>query len=101
MWPSLPLAAWRDTCETLHRYAQIVGKIQLETTPLVCHFWNIAFDVTARGLRTAPMPYQGRTFEMEFDLVEHALVTRTSDGQHRRLPLRPQSVADFYAEVMA
>jgi hypothetical protein len=100
-WPPLPLAGWRDTCETLHRYAQIVGKIQLAATPRICHWWNVALDVTPRGLGTAALRHQGRSFEMEFDLVEHALVVRTSDGQHRRLPLRPLAVADFYAEVMA
>jgi hypothetical protein len=101
MWPELELASWRDTCETLHRYTQIVGKIQLATTPRLCHWWNVALAVTPRGLSTAALHQGGRTFEMEFDLVEHALITRTGDGQHRKLPLRPQSVADFYAEVMA
>src|SRR5437867_1797201 len=100
-WPPLPLAGWRDTCETLHRYAQIVGKIQLATTPRVCHFWNVALSVTPRGFGTPAMPYQGRTFEMNFDFVEHALITRTSDGQQRKLPLQPRAVADFHADVMA
>jgi hypothetical protein len=27
--PLLPLEAWEDTKETLHRYAQVVGKIRL------------------------------------------------------------------------
>jgi hypothetical protein len=100
-WPSLSFAEWRDTCETLHRYAQIVGKVQLATTPRVCHFWNVALDVTARGLATSTMPYEGRTFQMELDFVAHALVTRSSDGGHRTLALRPRDVADFYAAVMA
>src|SRR5215468_10017037 len=100
-WPALPLRSWRDTCETLHRYTQIVDKIQLETTPLVCHFWNVALNVTSRGLATAAMPHQGRTFAMEFDLVDHALNIESSDGTRRTLPLVPRAVAAFYAEVMA
>ena len=49
-WPPLPLAAWRDTLETLHRHAQVVGKIQLALTPVVNHFWNVTLRVSARGL---------------------------------------------------
>ncbi len=26
-WPELPTAAWRETCETLQLWTQIVGKI--------------------------------------------------------------------------
>ena len=37
---------------------------------------------------------------MEFDFIDHQLVIRTSDGDHRLLPLRPRSVAEFYADVM-
>jgi len=25
-WPVLPFEAWRDTCQTLHLWTQIVGK---------------------------------------------------------------------------
>ena len=28
-WPELPLAAWRETYETLHLWTQIIGKIRL------------------------------------------------------------------------
>jgi hypothetical protein len=101
LWPPLPLAEWRNTCETLHRYAQIVGKIQLALTPLVNHWWNVPFELTARGLATSAMPYAGQRLQIEFDLVDHALVASTSDGQRRVLPLRPRAVADFYADVMA
>jgi hypothetical protein len=32
-WPELPYAAWADTCNTLHLWTQIVGKIRLASTP--------------------------------------------------------------------
>src|SRR5215475_11434718 len=60
-WPSLPLDAWLPTRETLHRYTQIVGKVQLALTPMVNHFWNVALRVTARGLSTSALRYAGRT----------------------------------------
>lgn len=100
-WPALPLEAWLPTKETLHRYAQIVGKIQLGLTPFVNHYWNVALRVTARGLATTMLRYEGRSFDIELDLVEHRLVIRTSDKQERSFELRPLAVADFYRDVLA
>jgi hypothetical protein len=39
--------------------------------------------------------------EMEFDLIEHRLVLRTTDGQRAEVGLEPQSVARFYEATMA
>ena len=100
-WPALPLEAWRATKETLHRYAQIVGKVQLALTPLVNHFWNVTLRVTARGLATPALRCDGRTFEIELDLVEHRVIVRTSDGAIRARELTPLPVADFYRQLMA
>jgi hypothetical protein len=100
-WPALPLDAWRDTRETLHRWMQIVGKIQLELTPLVNHWWNVTFLVTTRGLRTQLMQCDTRSLEMEFDFLAHVLRMRTSDGGERTINLEPKSVARFFAEVSA
>ena len=36
--PPLPLGAWEDTKETLHRYAQVVGKIRLASAPFKNHW---------------------------------------------------------------
>jgi Family of unknown function (DUF5996) len=99
-WPPLPLDDWRDTRDTLQMWTQIVGKICLALTPRVNHFWNIALQVTSRGLMTPPLPYQGRTFTMTFDLLEHALVIDTADGARQSVPLRPETVADFYQRLM-
>lgn len=99
-WPSLPLAAWKDTYATVHLWTQIVGKVRLAKTPWVNHSWHTTLYVTARGLSTSPIPYTPRTFEIEFDFIGHQLQIRSSDGGERSLPLRPQSVATFYALVM-
>jgi hypothetical protein len=50
LWPDLPLAAWSDTCETLHRWTQIAGKTRLKLTPLINHWWNVTFYAHSRGL---------------------------------------------------
>jgi len=83
-------------------WTQVVGKIRLRQTPLVNHWWNVPLYVSARGLTTSPMPYRdGRVFEIEFDFIDHQLLIKCSDGSTTRLALCPQSVADFYAEVMS
>ena len=100
-WPALPLGEWSDTCETLHRWTQVVGKVRMALTPLVNHWWNVTLYVTSRGLTTSPIPYGGRTFEIAFDFLDHQLSIETSDGAREQLALRPMSVAAFHAEVMS
>ena len=95
-WPDLPLAAWRDTFATLHLWTQIVGKIRLARTTWLNHSWHATLYVTSRGLTTSPIPYESRTFELEFDFTAHRLELRSSDGRRDEVPLRPQTVAVFY-----
>jgi Family of unknown function (DUF5996) len=99
-WPALILEEWQDTLATLHMWTQIVGKIRLELTPLVNHWWNAPLYVSARGLTTSPMAYQDRIFEIEFDFIDHKLRIDCSDGAATTLELHPQSVADFYQRLM-
>ncbi len=99
--PALPFESWKDTQATLHMWTQIVGKVRLELCPLVNHWWNVPLYVTARGLTTSPMPYGDRICEVCFDFIAHKLLIDASDGQHRELALRPQSVAEFYRSFMA
>jgi hypothetical protein len=100
-WPELPYAAWRATSETLQLWTQIVGKIRLARTPWLNHSWHVALYVTARGLTTSPIPDGARSFQIDFDFIDHSLQISTSDGRQRQLPLVAQSVAAFYSAVMA
>src|SRR5438874_5848897 len=100
-WPELILEEWQDTLATVHMWTQIVGKIRMKLTPLVNHWWNVTLYVSARGLATSPMPYENRIFEIEFDFIDHKLRIDCSDGALTTLDLRPQSVADFYEELMS
>ena len=100
-WPPLPFAAWRDTCATLHLWTQIVGKIRLAQTPWVNHSWHVALYLTARGLTTSPIPCGERSFQIDFDFIEHRLLIQTGDGASRTLRLAPRSVADFHRELFA
>ena len=99
-WPELPWAAWRASAETLQLWTQIVGKIRLSKTPWLNHSWHVVLYVTPRGLTTSPIPDGERSFEIAFDFIDHVLDIKTSEGAHRQLPLRPQSVASFYAELL-
>jgi hypothetical protein len=103
--PALPLDSWKDTLATLHMWTQIVGKVRLRLCPLVNHWWNVPFYLTARGLTTSAMPYpQGTvlvTVEVRFDFIAHQLVIETSEGRIETIALQPQSVAEFYQKFMA
>jgi Family of unknown function (DUF5996) len=100
VWPSLPLKDWQDTLATLHMWTQIVGHVSLAQTPLVNHWWNTTLYLTSRGLTTSPIPYDLRTFQIDFDFIDHRLVVNTSDGLTKSLEMEPRSVAAFYAEFM-
>jgi len=101
-WPSIPLASWLDTRDTLHLYTQVVGKIRLANEPISNHWWNSTLYVTARGLTTSVMPHPiGPAFQIDFDFIDHRLDITTVDGSSRTLRLEDRSVAEFHAEVMA
>ena len=99
-WPSLRVADWTATRDTLHMWTQIVGKIRMAHAPLVNHWWQVTLHVSPRGLTTSTVPHRSGAFEIEFDLVDHRLVIRTSGGGQRSLPLRPMPVAEFYRHVL-
>jgi hypothetical protein len=101
IWPSLPLEEWWETRDTLHRWTQVVGKIRMELTPIINHWWNVPLYVTPRGLTTSTIPYGDRWFDMEFDFLGDALHIRVSDGGARDVPLAPRTVADFHDEVFS
>ncbi len=99
-WPALPFKEWSDTAATLHMWTQIVGKIRLVQTPWTNHSWHVPLYLTARGLRTSPIPYGGTAFEIDFDFLDHQLVIQSIDGARRLIPLEPRSVSDFYGAVL-
>jgi len=99
--PALPFDSWKDTLATLHMWSQIVGKVRLKLCPLVNHWWNVPFYITARGMTTSAMPYEQRNIEVQFDFIEHKMLIETSEGRVVTMVMAPQSVADFYKKFMA
>src|SRR5690242_16716804 len=100
-WPELPTATWRETYATVHLWTQIVGKIRLARSPWLNHSWHVALYVTTSGLTTSPIPDGTRTFQIDFDFIQHQLRISTSDGTARQFALAGHSVAGFYTAVTA
>jgi Family of unknown function (DUF5996) len=97
---ALPYGDWKQTKQTLHLYAQIVGKVKLATTAPRNHWWNVALHLDARGLTTRRLTRGGTSFDLSFDFVDHRLVLRTDDGAGSSFPLEDGlSVAAFDASL--
>ena len=99
-WQPLDLHEWQETQAALQLRTQIVGKTRLVLEPPQNHWWHATLYVTARGLSTSPMPVGANALEIEFDFIAHELIVRRSDGAVRALPLRAQSIAEFYEEYL-
>jgi Family of unknown function (DUF5996) len=99
-WPALPYDEWRETRDTLHMYVQVIGKLRLALSPFEPEWGNVPLYLTARGLSTSPMPVGLRSLDAEFDLLDHVLVLRTSDGDVERRSLGGP-VADFHRDVVS
>jgi hypothetical protein len=100
IWPALPFSEWKQTATTLHMWTQLVGKVRLALSPWTNHSWHVTLYLTARGLTTSPIPFGDRILEIRFDFVSHELRLLTSDGGLKTIPLRAQTVAQFYHAVM-
>src|SRR6185437_5702502 len=98
-WPELNLKEWESTYDAIHLWMQIVGKIKLEFTPYINHWWNVTFLLSATGLTTGIIPAKYNCFEIEFDFVSHWLAVRRDDGRSRFIEFQNGNVADFYFEL--
>src|SRR3712207_4842236 len=98
-FPPVPLSAWAPTKDTLHRFAQIVGKIRLAHGPRRNHWWNVPFHLTGRGITTRPMGTDP-VFAIDFDFTDHRLEIAALTGERRSFALPGLSVAAFYDHVM-
>jgi Family of unknown function (DUF5996) len=99
----LPYEVWEPTKTTLHLWCQIIGKIALRSTALRNHWWNMTFVPRPHGPATRLLRNGGRFFEIELDLLEHAVVVRAHDVREpATFPLYDGlSVAEFFANLKA
>jgi uncharacterized protein DUF5996 len=96
-WPALPLAEWSDTCDTLHLWTQMAGKVKLALSPFQNHFWHVGLTLSPRGLTTGSILIPEGSFSIDFDFLDDRLIVAHSSGRTTTIPLAPQSVAAFYA----
>jgi hypothetical protein len=95
-WPQLDGPGWSDTVASLTLWGQIIGKTRLALCPMMNHWWQVAFYVSARGLTTSPMPFEDRALEVELDFIDHRVVVRGSDGALETMDLCDGPLSAFY-----
>jgi hypothetical protein len=100
LWPALPLNEWQDTYHTLHLWTQVIGKIRMELSPPLNHWWHVSLYVNSRGLTTGPVPFAAGVFEIQFDFKRHLLEISTCEGTPVSRPLKSEPVAAFYSGVL-
>jgi hypothetical protein len=70
-------------------------------TPRQPHWGHAVLEVSSRGITTRTIPYGARPFSIDVDFVDHHLKVIEDGAVAWVLPLRPMSVARFYAALMA
>jgi hypothetical protein len=78
-WPSLPIAEWQDTRDTLILWTQVVGKIRLANTPLI--FYSYAYP-EPEGFPDAPVRPEGASYSKELGefVLPYELVRTSRDA---------------------
>ncbi len=90
-WPALDYGEWRETLDTLHAHAQVLGKLAVALAPPEPELQHAALRLTARGWETAPLPAPDASGALvaALDLRTHEAVVEHSDGRTERNPLVP------------
>jgi hypothetical protein len=100
--PPLPFPDWEPTKETLHLWAQIVGKVKLATAPPKNHWWHVPLYLDVHGLTTRLLHRaDGTPFEIRFDFADHRLVVETPAREESFALVDGLSVATFDRELHA
>jgi len=91
LWPVLPYAEWRQTCETLHAHTQVLGKLAVALAPPEPQLQHAALRLSARGWETPPLPAPdgSGSLVVALDLRAHAAIVEHSDGRAAQVPLAP------------
>jgi len=90
-WRAVSYEQWPETCDTLHAYTQLLGKLAVALAPPEPQLQHAALRLTARGWETAPLPAPdgSGTLVAVIDLHNHEVVVETSNGEVRRVALVP------------
>src|SRR6266513_720172 len=90
-WPPLSYSAWSASCDTLHAYTQVLGKLAVALAPPEPQLQHAALRLTARGWETAPLPAPdgSGSLVVALDLRAHEALVAHSRRETQRLPLAP------------
>jgi hypothetical protein len=106
--PPLPYPDWEPAKETLHLWAQIVGKVKLASSPPKNHWWHVPLYVDVHGLTTRLLHGRndsgskgGTPFEIRFDFALHRLVVETAREEESFPLVEGLSVAAFDEQLHA
>ena len=102
-FPSLTLANWKETRDTLHKYCRIAGSIRESLSAPHPHWWHISLRVTDKGLSTTPIPKDintpGQNFELIFDFMNHHIIIESNFREIKRVKLTGQSLSALCEET--
>src|SRR5512145_2371186 len=94
-FPTLPLAGWQTTRDTIHGYSKVLGRIRRTLTPRRKHWWHASLRVTDSGFTTGEIPapegdhdHRDRDlFEINLDLQQNRLMITTTWGVWWEMPV--------------
>ncbi|MEM1288019.1 MAG: DUF5996 family protein [Pseudomonadota bacterium] len=94
--PPLPYGQWSDTKDTLHLFLQMIGKVRMKAHPKLNHWWHVTLYPDTRGLTTGRIPFEGRSFQIDYDMLDHQVRVATNDGRSQSFAASGLTVAAFY-----
>jgi uncharacterized protein DUF5996 len=103
-WPGANYEQWRETCDTLHAHAQVLGKLAVKLAPPEPQLQHAALRLTARGWETAALaaPDGSGSLVALLDLRTHQAVVEHSAGRSVAVPLGPdRPVGEVTQAVLA
>lgn len=68
--------------------------------PWINHSWHVTLYVSPKGFTTGSVPFKNGVFEIEFNLHDHRLEFRTSEGKSESIPLTSGTISSFYTQVL-
>jgi hypothetical protein len=100
VWPDVDVAAWASTKKSFHLYLQMLGKLRVALSPAQPNWMFTALYLSARGITTGFIPWQGTSVEASLDVFSSELIVERSNGASRRVALVPaRTVAEIYAAL--
>lgn len=102
-WSSLNYPDWSETCDTLHAYTQVLGKLAVALAAPEPQLQHAALRLTPRGWETLPLPAPDGSgaFLAGLDLRTHEAFGEHSQGGVARVALGPnRAVGEVTRELI-